>query len=131
MLLDDKQKVVGLFIENLLAGTVKADFLKLLDQSGVSDSEATTISNMVSDIKKWYNLHKSGKTEELVLLTASLFDLFIRGRMLGLITGVIKEVPELEKQLEECRQHNVILAQDVKDKARIIATYEAGMYQKK
>jgi len=131
MLLDSKEKVVESFIENFLVGTINVDFYKLIKESGTTNSDIESFGDIVSDIRKWYVLHTNSGNPELQKYTEKLFQLYTNGRALGVITGVLKEISQLEYDLEECKQHNILLAQDGKEKERIIATYEARMYEKK
>jgi hypothetical protein len=131
LLLDNKKKVVETFIENLLAGTVTGDLIHILTSPVGKDLDPDQFDQLIDNIIKWYSLRNSPDSADFIHITNHLFTVLLRGRIVGSIKGVFKEIPELENALHECKEDNRSLAFTLKEQSRIIATYEAGMDKQK
>lgn len=135
MLLDDKTKAVEYFVENILAGTINVELMKLanlLGKEAFKDKDFESIEPLVDYYLNWIKLRKtSPSSKEFMDLTDTLFIILMRGRLLGFVTGIFKEISALENDLLECKGDNVQLTSLLKEQGRIIATYEAGMHTQK
>ncbi|MDE1845522.1 MAG: hypothetical protein KGI10_09395 [Thaumarchaeota archaeon] len=135
MLLEDKTKAVEYFVENVLAGTLNVEIMKLANMMGkqhIKDEDLDSLQPFVNQYLKWIELRKTNSSsKEFINLTDDLFTVLARGRLFGFITGVFKEISLLENELADCKSDNIQLTSLLKEQGRIIASYEAGMHTKK
>jgi len=135
MLLDDKKKAVEYFVENVLAGTLNVEIMKLAIMMGkphVKDEDLDSLQPFINQYLNWIKLRKTdSSSKEFIDLTDDLFIVLTRGRLLGFITGVFKEISMLECDLADCKSDNIQLTSLLKEQGRIIASYEAGMHKQK
>lgn len=100
MILDDKEKLVKLFVENVMWGNVKLDWSRKAE-------ELVMLRKVSENIVRWavfYNM-KQHKTEEFQNLTSDLFSNFLSGRPVAMILGELRD-RDNEVELQILREEN-------------------------
>lgn len=143
MLVNDQDRVVKLFVENLLWGKITTSFGR-----DISDPEgAKWLDSTYEAMREWQKLSEKKSKEALTIedevdfyeYTGQLYNTYTRCRLDGSITGELHEVDleakiqDLEKKLadktedfEREKRHNIILAEELEDRQYAMDSYESG-----
>ena len=104
----------------------------MMGKQHIKDEDLDSLQPFIDQYITWIKLRKTdSKSKEFIDLTDNLFMVLVRGRLLGFINGVFKEISMLENDLKDCKSDNVQLTSLLKEQGRIIASYEAGMHTQK
>lgn len=109
MLLDDKPKMVEIFVDNLLWGNLTFNPSKI--QGGWKTDGK--LQEVMIQIAKWSRLRLlKENSDEFRLLTDEVSANFITGRLFGVIEGVMRDRGE-EERIKLLESHNHQLAENL------------------
>jgi hypothetical protein len=159
MLIDEQEKMVELYIENLLWGRITANFYRIIEKTG----NHTYVDHIHEIIERWQELKRQKEyhrkhpklyfygESELNDITQELYKIFREARVDGTIVGELKDekyekkIQELELKVKEgnlereqlkakvveLSADNIKLVNELTDRDNMIATYEKQFYAKK
>jgi len=108
MLLDDKKKLIEVYMENVLWGNVTLKAVNHESGFHIPSSEKTSFK---SDLQQWcsFRAQKQTETEEFQQLTEKLYDLIVDYRIVGLIVGKFDDpdntIDKLKNDNEKLTEH--------------------------
>ncbi|GEM_PF-4895357 len=118
MLLDDQEKTVSLYVDNLIWGNVK---LIVTKQTKWQFSEGE-LPQLQQDMHTWLSLRKTNKkSDDYLTLTDKLYKNFIEYRVVGLMEGHIRDRDE-EAEISKLKSDN-------RDLVEMIATQKKQLDQ--
>lgn len=111
MLLDDKQKAVRLFADNVLRGRVQ--IVDLVDGVDKYHIDSMALSNKLLE---WFNMEphveKEGLEREFTEITDRIYQLLVIGRIHRYVQGEMIDT-DLEAELKQCKEDNKRLSEQL------------------
>jgi len=137
---ENKEKIVSLFLDNLLWGTIEIDYERFGSKLGVE--YANELYKRIQRCQGWL-VCPDDDPNALNETIYWLYDAYIKGRVFGAIKGELRnkqyedkifglkqQIQKLKADNKSLKSENIMLVNELEDRKHIIASYESSSYRR-